>query len=138
MTQEGNDVSGSNGEKNSENNSNQNTRNSSKSIKEFTKTVSRYARLPKKIGETNTYQFFPNEEKRRVVEKFDDKFAHDWIERGQFDVIDPEHAEEGEKWLEAPKTLTSDLVMNIEAGNLLLRIIRTQENPVKYSVVAIH
>lgn len=102
------------------------------------KTVSHYVRLPKKIGEAFTYQFFPNEDKRRVIEKFDDKFAHDWIERGQFDVIDPELAEECEKWLETPKTLTADLVMNIEAGNLLLRIIKTQDNPVKYSVVAVH
>lgn len=117
---------------------NQNTRPSNKPMKEFIKTISRYVRLPKKIGESETYQFFPNEDKRRVVEKFDDKFTHDWIDRGQFDVIDPTSAEEGEKWLETPKTLTSELVMNIEAGNHLLRIIKTHDNPTKYSVVAVN
>ena len=120
------------------NQKNQNTRPSNKPMKEFIKTVSRYSRLPKKIGESETYQFFPNEDKRRVVEKYDDKFEHDWIERGKFDVIDPACAEEGEKWLETPKTLASELLMNIEAGNCLLRIIKTQDNPTKYSVIAVN
>src|SRR6266516_1106860 len=72
----------------------------------FLKLNGRYANLPRRDGESSTYQFFNDKSKRKLLtKKFVDPITklEKTQQKIQYSVIDPTMAEQGEKLLEAPK-----------------------------------
>jgi hypothetical protein len=93
----------------------------------FLKSNSRYVNLPRKDGESLTYQFFNDKSKRKLVtKKFTDPVTKQEKAQPkvQYSVIDPTVAEQGEKLLEAPKLTAQQIEANLAKGRTLLEITK--------------
>jgi hypothetical protein len=93
----------------------------------FLKLNGRYANLPRRDGESLTYQFFNDKSKRKLVtKKFVDPITKQEKaqQKIQYSVIDPTMAEQGEKLLEAPKLTAQQIEDNLTKGRTLLEITR--------------
>jgi hypothetical protein len=104
------------------------------------KPVSKFVNLPRN-GSTITVQFFNGREPRLVEREFDDPEAPNGIKKvkkAQYDVLVPGLEEEGQKWLEAPKTLAEQIRDNMGAGHYLQKIKGTGTGrSVRYSVIGL-
>jgi hypothetical protein len=93
----------------------------------FLQSNSRYVNLPRKDGESLTYQFFNDKNKRKLVsKKFTDPVTkQEKVQlKVQYSVIDPTMADQGEKLLEAPKLAAQQIEANLAKGRTLLEITK--------------
>jgi hypothetical protein len=93
----------------------------------FLKSNSRYVNLPRREGESLTYQFFNDKSKRKLVtKKFTDPITKQEKiqQKVQYFVIDPTMADQGEKLLEAPKLAAQQIEANLVKGRTLLEITK--------------
>jgi hypothetical protein len=93
----------------------------------FLKLNGRYTNLPRRDGESLTYQFFNNKNKRELVtKKFIDPITKQekLQQKIQYSVIDPTMAEQGEKLLEVPKLAAQQIEANLTKGRTLLEITK--------------
>lgn len=97
-------------------------------VDKFINSTSKYVNLPKRDGESSTYQFFNDKTKRKLVSKtFTDPITHQTKApqiRVEYNVIDPNQTDQGEKLLDVPKTLAQMIEANIEKDHCLLEITR--------------
>jgi hypothetical protein len=93
----------------------------------FINSTSKYVNLPKMDGESLTYQFFKDRTKRKLVTKtFTDPLTNQQKPqtRVEYNVIDPNHIDQGEKLLDVPKTVAQGIEANVEKDHCLLEITR--------------
>lgn len=97
-------------------------------VDKFINSTSKYVNLPKRDGESYTYQFFNDKTKRKLVTKtFTDPITHQTKApqtRVEYNVIDPNQVDQGEKLLDVPKTLAQMIEANVEKNHCLLEITR--------------
>lgn len=78
-------------------------------VDKFINSTSKFVNLPKRDGESSVYQFFKDKTKRKLVTKtFTDPISHQAKPpqiRVEYNVIDPNQTDLGEKLLDVPKTL---------------------------------
>ena len=97
-------------------------------VDKFINSTSKYVSVPKRDGESFVYQFFKDKSKRKLVTKtFTDPITHQTKApqlRVEYNVIDPNQTDQGEKLLDVPKTLAQTIEANIEKNHCLLEITR--------------
>jgi hypothetical protein len=108
-------------------------------VEAFLKSNSKYVNLPRKDGESLTYQFFNDKNKRKLVtKKFTDPLTkQEKVQlKVQYSVIDPAMADQGEKLLEAPKLAAQQIEANLAKGRTFLEITKhgTSTNT-RYTVI---
>ena len=107
---------------------NNNTTSEQDEVDKYINSTSRYVNLPKRDGEALTYQFFKDKSKRKLVTKtFTDPITNQQkapTTRVEYDVIDPNQTDQGEKLLDVPKTLAQMIEANVEKDHCLLEITR--------------
>lgn len=109
-------------------------------VDKFINSTSKYVNLPKRDGESFVYQFSKDKTKRKLVTKtFTDPITHQAKTpqtRVEYNVIDPNQADQGEKLLDVPKTLAQTIEANVEKDRCLLEITRHGNVPnVRYTVI---
>lgn len=99
-----------------------------------------FVRLPQRDGEPVQYQFFNDKTKRTLVTRvFTDNKTGEKTEsqKVQYMVLLPEDREAGEKKLDTPKTLASQIEDNIRRNHNLLDITRRGIGPnTRYNAIA--
>jgi hypothetical protein len=110
-------------------------------VDRFISLTSRYVNLPKRDGESSTYQFFKDKTKRKLVTKtFTDPITHQTKApqiRIEYNVIDPNQIDQGEKLLDVPKTLAQMIEANVAKDHYLLEITRHGlGTSTRYTVIA--
>jgi hypothetical protein len=110
-------------------------------VDKFINSSSKFVNLPKRDGESYTYQFFNDKTKRKLVTKtFTDPITHQTKApqiRVEYNVIDPHQIDQGEKLLDVPKTLAQMIEANIEKNHYLLEITRHGlGTSTRYTVIA--
>lgn len=97
-------------------------------VDKFINSTSKYVNLPKRDGESYIYQFAKDKTKRKLVTKtFTDPITHQTKApqiRVEYNVIDPNQTDQGEKLLDVPKTLAQTIEANVEKNHCLLEITR--------------
>ena len=97
-------------------------------VDKFINSTSKYVNLPKRDGESSIYQFSKDKTKRKLVTKtFTDPITHQPKTpqtRVEYNVIDPNQSDQGEKLLDVPKTLAQTIEANVEKNHCLLEITR--------------
>jgi hypothetical protein len=97
-------------------------------VDRFINSTSKFVNLPKRDGESSTYQFFKDKTKRKLVTKtFTDPITHQTKApqiRVEYNVLDPNQTDQGEKQLDVPKTLAQMIEANVEKNHCLLEITR--------------
>jgi hypothetical protein len=97
-------------------------------VDKFINSTSKYVNLPKRDGESSIYQFSKDKTKRKLVTKtFTDPITHQPKTpqtRIEYNVIDPNQTDQGEKLLDVPKTLAQAIEANVEKDHCLLEITR--------------
>ena len=97
-------------------------------VDKFVNSTSKFVNLPKRDGESSTYQFFKDKTKRKLVTKtFTDPITHQTKApqiRVEYNVIDPNQTDQGEKLLDVPKTLAQMIEANVEKDHCILEITR--------------
>jgi hypothetical protein len=97
-------------------------------VDRFVNSTSKYVNLPKRDGESSVYQFSTDKTKRKLVTKtFTDPITHQAKTsqtRVEYNVIDPNQTDQGEKLLDVPKTLAQVIEANVEKNHCLLEITR--------------
>jgi hypothetical protein len=97
-------------------------------VDRFINSTSKYVNLPKIDGESLTYQFFKDKSKRKLVTKtFTDPITNQQkvpTTRVEYNVIDPNQTDQGEKLLDVPKSLAQTIEANVEKDHYLLEITR--------------
>lgn len=87
----------------------------------------KYLHLPRRDGESVTYQFFRDKSKRKLVTKlFVDPVTKEEkpLIKIEYAAIDPYYSEQGEKPLDVPKSLALQIEANIAKGHCLQEITR--------------
>jgi hypothetical protein len=109
-------------------------------VDRFINSTSKYVNLPKMDGESLTYQFSKDKSKRKLVTKsFTDPLTNQQKPqtRVEYNVIDPNHTDQGEKLLDVPKTVAQGIEANVEKDHYLLEITRQGlGNNTRYTVIA--
>ena len=86
-------------------------------VDKFINSTSKYVNLPKRDGESSVYQFSKDKTKRKLVTKtFTDPITHQPKTpqtRVEYNVIDPNQTDQGEKLLDVPKTLAQAIEANV-------------------------
>jgi hypothetical protein len=126
-------------------NQNQILNEGTKEISDFDKWINEtpeFVRLPKVDNESIVVQFFKDKSKREIVTRvFEDKRTGEKSPptvRAKYKVLLPNAMDQGEKSLEAPKTLARQIEENLNEGKCLQKIIKhTIGNQTRYSVVAL-
>lgn len=94
----------------------------------FINSTSKFVNLPKRDGESSVYQFFKDKTKRKLVTKtFTDPITHQTKApqiRVEYNVIDPNQTDQGEKLLDVPKTLAQIIEANVGKNHCMLEITR--------------
>jgi hypothetical protein len=97
-------------------------------VDKFINLTSKYVNLPKRDGESLVYQFFKDKTKRKLVTKtFTDPITHQPKEpqtKVEYNVIDPNQPDQGEKLLDVPKTVAQMIEVNVEKDHCLLEITK--------------
>jgi hypothetical protein len=96
-------------------------------VDRFINSTSKYVNLPKMDGESLTYQFFKDRSKRKLVTKtFTDPLTNQQKPqtRVEYNVMDPNQTDQGEKLLDVPKTVAQAIEANVEKDHCLLEITR--------------
>jgi hypothetical protein len=109
-------------------------------VDRFVNSTGDFARLPQRDGESSVFQFFKDKSKRELATRtFEDPITHEKIEttKVRYKVLIPDTADQGEKSLEAPKTLAQQIEANINKNCCLLEITRHGTGPnTRYTVIA--
>lgn len=131
----------SNGKEKPEINANNNENKQIDEVDMFLNSTGDYLRLPKKDGESATYQFFNDRSKRELVRTTFRDLMTDEIKpqiKVKYSAIHPYYPEQGEKPLEVPKTLAPQIEANIAKGHCLQEITRHGTGPnTRYIVTAV-
>jgi muconolactone delta-isomerase len=122
-------------------NANNNENKQTDEVDMFLNSTGDYLRLPKRDGESATYQFFRDKSKRELVKTtFRDPMT-DEIKpqiKVKYSALHPYFSEQGEKPLEVPKTLALQIEANIAKGRCLQEITRHGTGPnTRYTVTAV-
>jgi muconolactone delta-isomerase len=121
-------------------NSNKNDKTQADEVDMFLNSTGDYLRLPKRDGESATYQFFNDKSKRELVQTTFRDPVTDEIKpqiKVKYSAIHPYYPEQGEKPLEVPKTLALQIEANIAKGHCLQEITRRGTGPnTRYTVTA--
>jgi hypothetical protein len=110
-------------------------------VDKFINSTSKYVNLPKRDGESSVYQFFKDKTKRKLVTKtFTDPVTHQAKEpqtKVEYNVIDPNQPDQGEKLLDVPKTVAQMIEVNVEKDHCLLEITKHDLGTnTRYTVIA--
>jgi hypothetical protein len=98
----------------------------------YISSAGKYLSLPRKDGESVTYQFFQDKSKRKLVTKsFVDPVTKEEkpLIKVEYTALDPYHPEQGEKLLDVTKSLAVQIEANIAKGHCLQEITRHGTGP---------
>jgi hypothetical protein len=101
-------------------------------VDRFLNPAKDYIRLPRKDGESIVVQFMNDKSKRQLVTTtFMDPVTQELKPQTKvkYIALDPNYPDEGEKSLEAPKTLAKEIESKIAAGYRLQKITRHGTGP---------
>jgi hypothetical protein len=106
----------------------------------YISSAGKYLSLPRRDGESATYQFFRDKSKRKLVTKsFVDPVTREEksLIKVEYTAIDPYHPEQGEKLLDVTKSLAVQIEANIAKGHCLQEITRHGTGPnTRYTATA--
>jgi hypothetical protein len=109
-------------------------------VDRFLNSTEPFLRLPKREGESMTYQFSNDKSKRELVRTTFRDPVTDEIKpqiKVKYSALHPYYHEQGEKPLEVPKTLAQQIEANIAKGHFLQEITRRGTGPnTRYTATA--